>query len=1133
MSSFTHLHLHTEYSILDGVAKVIPLLDKVKELGMNSCAITDHGVLYGAFEFWSYANEIGVKPILGCEVYVAPKSRFEKPKDKNESKYFHLTLLAKNKEGYQNLVKLVSRGALEGFYYKPRVDKELLSEYAKGLICLTGCPNGPINQSLLKDNEKLAHEWMGYLLKTYDDLYFELSRSSIPDLEDLESKQIDFNKKYNLPYVATVDTHYIEKEDYKLQEIAWCISDGRLLDDPGRRQYPSTEFYLKTPEEMALLFKDIPEALENTQKIADMVEEYKITFDRIQPQYYAIEKGKTAETQLRDMVFDRFRERYEELTDDIKERIEYELKIIHDKGYDDYFLVVQDYCKWARDNDILVGPGRGSGAGSVVAYILGITNIDPLRYDLIFERFLNPERNSPPDFDIDFQDDKRDELFKYMSDTYGHDNTAFMITFGRLKTKAAIRDICRVMGIDLQIADQLSKMVTVKFGKVTPIKKMMEASDEFKEIIESSPQLQEMAEYVSKLENIARHLSMHACGYLVTPEPIVNYVPIQKEAKGGDKVITQFEGGPLEYMGLMKFDFLGLSNLTIIKNTLKQIKYTTGEEIDIDNIPLDDKKTFELFQKGNTKGIFQFESDGMQKYLRDLKPTQLEDLFFMNAAYRPGPMQYIPDYIDRKFGRQEVVYLHDDLKPILETTYGFAIYQEQVMQIAVDFAGYSLGEADMLRRAMGKKKKDIMAQEKIKFIKGAKDKGYSEKLAIDVFAYLEPFADYGFNKSHSACYSLIAYQTAYLKANYTVQFLAGLMETDLGDADKVTRDLLESKELGIKILPPNVNESFFDFKISKDKESIRFGLGAIKNAGEKGMRSVVKERQKNGNFKNFDDLVKRIGAKNISKKDLECLIKVGAMDEFGYRSQLLEVVNIVYEKIQGDEKNREGGQSGLFATLSDSQNILYTTKLPDVPKESDQERIIWEKELLGTYLSSHPLQRYVKFYLSPQINTINSVIQKRNKKPDKKKLLAMISTRKTITTKKGDKMAFVEIEDMENRIEGVIFPRTYEVLKDKIEENVGYIFEGSVNERDEKFNFVIDDIQSADKLKENEKITISIVDERDETQLEKLRNLIVKNQGEVELTIIYGSRMKTYKIIKKIKPEIRLIEFLKYYQTSS
>ena len=1093
---------------------------------MNACAITDHGVMYGTYQFWAACKDAGIKPILGCEIYVAFRSRFDKTAGIDNRRY-HLTLLAKNFEGYQNLMKIVSLAHKEGFYYKPRADKELLEKYGKGIIALSGCLGSNFNRYLAEDNRDKAKEWLRFMQKSFDHVYVELQRNGIKDSHDLLPTQVAIAEEMGLPLVATCDSHYLEPSDHKIQEIAWCISDGKRLTDPERRQYDSQEFYVKGPEEMNELFKDIPEALENTQKIADMVEEYSIEFDRIQPKFnedLSVEKTKNV---LLERSLEGAKKRYGKITKEIQERIDYELEVIHNKGYDDYFLVVEDYITWAREQDILVGPGRGSGAGSVVAYALGITNIDPFKWDLIFERFLNPERMSPPDFDIDFQDDRRDELFDYMSKKYGEDNTSFIGTFGRLKTKAAIRDVARVMGIDLQIADKLSKMVIVKFGRVHSIIKMREEVSEFDEIIRSAPELEELAGYVTKIENLARHVSIHACGYLVTPQPVTDYVPLQQESKGGNRMITQIEGHNLEPMGLMKFDFLGLSNLTAIANTIKQVKYTQDIDIDIDEIPLDDKDTFKLFQAGNTTGVFQFESDGMKKYLRDLKPTEIEDLIFMNAAYRPGPMMYIPSYIERKHGREKTTYLHESLKPILETTYGYAIYQEQVINIAVVFADYSLGEADILRRAMGKKKPEVMAKEKQKFVAQASKKGHSKKLIEDVWAYLEPFADYGFNRSHSACYSMIAYQTAYLKANYPLEFLAGLMETDINSSDKLLRDLKEAREMGIKILAPNVNYSFYKFSIENGK-SIRFGLGGIKGAGEKVMKNIVADRIEKGKFTSLEELIRRVGSKNLSKKDLECLVKVGALDEFGYRSQLLQVIPFVYELVSKSEQKAMGGQNSLFGEIEENPDLVEVT-LPAIDEESDIERLSWEKELLGAFISSHPLMQYEHLIATGDVADLNQASRYEDGKAFR--TLAIINKIKTIYSKRDNKpMAFIEIEDLDSKSEGVIFTSKFEQLNTKLKENFPIIVSAKVSRRNGDFSLIIEDLIDIKEFNPTNEITIDIISEKDKEKLMVLKQTILKNPGNFKLKIIYGTAMDRKELIKTINPKPEVLQIINQYK---
>lgn len=1129
MSDFVHLHVHTEYSLLDGVTKIRPMLEKVKSMNMLACAMTDHGNMYGTYEFWSTSKELGLKPILGCEIYLAKRSRLDKETGIDNIRY-HMTLLAKNKIGYHNLLKLVSLGHTEGFYYKPRVDIETLKQYSEGLIALTGCISSKINRELAKDNYNEAKEHLALLKSIFSDLYIETFKIGIKEFDNLFLLHKKLSDETGVPLVATCDVHYLEPEDYIIQEIAWCIGDGKKLSDEDRRTFPSKEFYLKSPEEMSDLFSDMPEALENSVKIAESIELYPIEFSRVQPKFDTKLSTEETKTLLSKTVDKMLPNRYKKLTADIRTRIEYELEIIDQKGYNDYFLVVYDYIKWARENDIIVGPGRGSGAGSVVSYILNITNLDPLSWNLIFERFLNPERPSPPDFDIDFQDDKRDQMFAYMSNKYGAENTSFIGTFGRLKTKAAIRDVARVMGIDLSIADKLSKLVIVKFGKVHNIEKMRKESSEFDELIKKTPGLEELAQYVSKLENIARHVSIHACGYLVTPTPITDYVPVQMETKGGNKRITQIEGAYLENLGLLKFDFLGLRNLTIIDKALKLIKLKHSVEINIDTIPLDDKKTFNLFRQGNTTGIFQFESEGMKKYLRDLQPTEIEDLVFLNAAYRPGPMQYIPNYINRKFGREKVTYLDKCLEPILKTTYGFAIYQEQVISIAVAFAGYSLGEADMLRRAMGKKKVEVMAKEKEKFILKSTNMGHSKDLAKEVFAYLEPFADYGFNRSHSACYSIISYQTAYLKAHYPIEFMASLVETECGYPDKFINILKEIRDMKIELLPPDVNHSFVHFNI-ESKNAIRYGFAGIKGSGNKVMQNIVEDREENGIFADLEDLISRVGSENLSKKDIEVLIKTGACDSFGYRTQLLGVLPMIFDKYSKFMKSSSGGQSGLFDMLGDKKSGFDKIHLQNLPKETDYEKLMWEKEILGTFISSHPLQFYNFVYANKKIANLESI----SKYSERERFITfcIFNRVKIIRTKNGSKpMAFVDIEDMNTKIEGVIFPTSYVRLQDKIQEMIPLIIEGSVGIKEGRMSLMIESITNVEDYSLNNPLTINICDENNKEIINIFKKMVQDNAGDVKLKVLYGNKYDPKSIIKFVNPTSEFINFIKNYKNN-
>lgn len=1161
---FVHLHVHTEYSLLDGVNRIDSLLDKVKSDGMNSVAMTDHGVMYGLFEFWSHANEKGIKPIIGVEAYLAPtsrKNRFEE----NGLKYYHLLLLAKNYTGYKNLIKIVSEAHLSGFYYRPRIDRELIEKYKEGIICTSACLGGPLGTHILRKEEDKVREWLEYLkIQFGEDFYLELQRygpngsdkiseawmegKSVFEIDTarkqatVNKQLIKYSQEYGIDLIASTDAHYLNKEDKEIQEVLFSIKDGTTLKDIKRRRgYPET--YIKSKDEMYELFSDLPEALENTVKLSDKVEKFDITFKRVQPHFTKNTNGITSQKNLKQLAYEGLKERYGEITEELKKRIDYELEVIHDKGYDDYFLVVWDYIKYARENDILVGPGRGSGAGSIVAYSLKITDIDPIEWELYFERFLNPERESPPDFDIDFQDDKRDVMFKYMEDTYGKEQTANICTFGRMKTRAAIRDVSRVMGIDLSMADKLSKMVTVKFGRVTPIDKMIEDNKDFKDLIKQDTDLEKMSNIVRKIEGMSRHISTHACGFLVTPDPITNYVPIQRDSKNTGQVITQIEGYPLEPLGLMKFDFLGLSNLTIIKNAIKAIEENVGEKIELQDIKLDDKKTYKLFQKGDTTAIFQFESDGMRKYLRDLHPEEFEDLIFLAAAYRPGPMKFIPSYIARKHGEEEVEYLHKDLKPILEITYGYAIYQEQVIKIAVDFAGYSMGEADMLRRAMGKKKPEVMAKEKEKFINGCTNKGYSKKIAEEVFAYLEPFADYGFNKSHSACYALIAYWTAYLKANYETEFMLGLLESDLNSVDKLVRDLKECEKKKIKVLPPNINESQSNF-IIENKKQIRFGLQGIKSVSANAIEEIINKRGKN-KYTSLSSLLNRVNLSEVNKKTLEILIKVGAMDEFGDRNKLLVMYQTIYENINKQNKNDSNGQAGLF---SDTQNNKinqnsYEGETVFYDPVDEKTKLLWEKEYIGVYITSHPTEKYEDTMKFKKIRSISELEILENESIIE--AYGLISKVKFIYTKRDNKkMAFIKIEDKNTEFDCVIFPKNLDELIAHVVEGEIVIIKGKVNIRNDEKSIIIDSITNTNKsissksadMREiiNSLHIIKLKLPRDESKekLSSLKSVITKNPGSKEIYIEIpngGVKNKVLKIQSGINTTDEVIDIIKNY----
>ncbi|MEO6729388.1 MAG: DNA polymerase III subunit alpha, partial [Candidatus Dojkabacteria bacterium] len=1099
----------------------------------------------------------------------------------------HLLLLAKNRTGYLNLVKLVSEAQLHGMYYKPRVDRATLAKYSQGLVCTSACMAGPLSRNILRGDIPKAEDWLQFLQGTFkDDFFIELQRhgydmsDSLPsdyilrtnDEEGSEESIDNLNQqkysntilrelaaKYKVPLVATTDAHYLKKEDKEVQTMLFAIKDGKLLsDDDCRTGYEGT--YILSPEEMEKKFGDEKSALENTERIDQSIEEFSPAFDRIQPKFWNIPEGQTSETILREMVFEgslrkyrnskfeiqnldassfelRISEKYEDVSkrvfnSELFDRIDMELNLIHTKGYDDYFLVVSDLMRWSATNDILMGV-RGSVAGSAAAHCLDIVEVEPIKWELYFERFLNPERPSPPDIDMDIQDSRREEVMNYVREKYGHDAVVAICTFGRLKTKAAIRDVSRVMNIDLKTADRLSKLVTVLFGKPYTIEKMMETSPEFAGIINSDPQLEKMSEVVKKITNMSRHMSVHACGYLITPGPVVNYVPLQYESGGSEagdsKIITQYEGPWLEELGLMKFDFLGLRTLTIIANAIKYIKQSKGVDVDFYSIPEGDKLAYELFAKGETTGVFQFESPPMRQYLKDLRAETQEDLCFMVAAYRPGPMKYIPDYIARKHGTQKTELLIPELGNIIGKTFGFAIYQEQVIRIAVDLAGYTMGQADVLRRAMGKKKVDVMKKEEAIFKAGVQKKGHSEAVATELWNYLLPFADYGFNKAHAAGYAVLAYKCAYLKAHYPLQFMTALLHSDISDMDRVTTDMSEVRRLGYKVLPPNVNKSNVDFT-AEGEDSIRFGLGAIKNVGAKTCSAILQERTLNGPFRNFDDMIGRVGMANFNRKSIECLIKAGTMDEFGDRNSLLKIIPEVVSKFTEKKKVQDVGQTDLFSMFEDEHDEPLVTNysatpFPPTDPSSEKEKMNWEKELLGLFITTHPLDTFKWVNLTGRYNKLSEV--EHTNAGNKVKFLALITSVKiTYTKKDNSKMAILAFEDFSGKSEAVMFPRVYEKYAHQIDEARPLVIEAVINEREDKKSLIINSLEHAGTLIRPKKMSISVVGVTDQLKLAELKNCFCED-GDTDIEVTYGTKAKPGKLIRKANlDDIQTIECL-------
>lgn len=1117
---FTHLHLHTEYSLLDATIRLPDLVNKLSQSGMSACAITDHGNMYGVMKFKNAMKEAGLKPILGCEIYIAPRGMDQKDFG-IDNKYNHMVLLAKNLQGYKNLIKIVSIAHMEGFYYKPRIDFETLTKYTEGIIALSGCLAGPLSKPLLEgsyDRALDAAKKYGELFK--DSFYIEIQRNGMEEQEPVNESLLKISKELDLPIVATCDSHYLDKEDAYIQEILWCINDGKSWDDPTRRKMPTNEFYVKTPEEMEVLFSDLPEAIENTQKIAESIEEYDITFGRIEPHYLDLPEGETSKSYLKKLAFEGVKEKYGELTDEIKERLEYELEIIDGKGYNDYFLVVRDFVIFCRENGIVVGM-RGSGCGSVVAYCVDITSIEPIGWELYFERFLNPERDSPPDFDIDIADKRRDEVINYTIEKYGIENVKQIGTFSKLQTRQAIKDVGRVLGLELAVTDRLAKMVEIVFGKAKDIDYMIEHNPEFAEVINSSEKTLELANIVRKVSGICRGTSTHACGVIVTPEPVVNYCPIQRDSHGGGIGMTQFEMSDIEYVGLMKFDFLGLRNLNVIGEAITKIRVNRKKEIDLFKLDPSDKKTYEVIKKGHTVGVFQMESEGMKRSIRALQPETQEDICYLLAAYRPGPMQYISEYVAVKRKEQEPDYVFPELENVLKVTNGVITYQEQVMKIAEIIGGYTLGAADLLRRAMGKKKMEIMDKERPKFLEGAKKGGFDEKETLRLWDKLIQFANYGFNKAHSASYATIAYWTAYLKAHYPLEFMAALLEGDLDNFDRVIIDLNECERLGIDVLPPTINRSNVYFKIEYES-SIRFGLGGIKNVGEDIVQMIVDERKENGEYMNLDDFVERTVKRGIQKRAIEYLIMSGCMDEFGERGALLHILPSIFERVKKSNSARDIGQIDIFS-LGDTQGAapqVQQTELPNVEKIPKFQILQWEKDLLGLYFSSHPLDNLQEFFESKGVISVKDALEKKNR--NIVLLGVMVNKIRRITTKKGEVMAFLSVEDKSGTSDVIVFPKSYQEIRDVLQEGKPILVAGSINVKNGEKSIIMEKAKYIDESVHGNNfdgVTFRIRPTHTEDQIKSLKEYISKSEGDVPVKIIVSDNGKSKSVIleKKIK----------------
>ena len=1145
MSGFTHLHLHTEYSLLDGACRITDVIDRASELGQKSIAITDHGVMYGAIDFYKYAKSKGVKPIIGCEVYVAPR-KMENKEHLYDSNRYHLVLLCENNTGYQNLSKIVSESFVKGFYVKPRVDKELLKKYHEGIIALSACLAGEIPQSLINGNFDRAKEKALEYEKIFGkgNFFLEVQNHNYDEEDRIRPYLLKLSEETGIPLVATNDTHYVLKEDAKTQKVLLCIQTNKTVDEDTGLDFETDEFYLKSEEEMNLLFPDCPRAVQNTEIIAERCN-VEIEFGNTKLPNFDVPDGYTHFEWFKKLCFDGFEKKYGQNEEYLK-RLNYELETIDKMGYTDYYLIVHDFVNFAKTHDIPVGPGRGSGAGSIAAYCIGITGIDPMKYNLLFERFLNPERVSMPDFDIDFCYVKRGEVIKYVNQKYGSDHVAQIVTFGTMAARAAVRDVGRALGMAYGDVDKIAKLVPKELN--ITIDKALKSSSELQEEYDNSPKTRELIDTAKKVEGMPRHASTHAAGIVITKDPVDTYVPL---ALNDDAAVTQYTMTTLEELGLLKMDFLGLRTLTVIDNCLKMIN-SDGIKLKMDDIPLDDKKTFEMFSKGLTEGVFQFESAGMKNVLTQLKPESIEDIIAVISLYRPGPMDSIPTYIHNRHNSDDITYKTPLLKNILDVTYGCIVYQEQVMQIFRVLAGYSYGRADIVRRAMSKKKHKVMQAEREYFIhglvnedgtvecEGAVKRGVDEKTANEIFDQMSTFSQYAFNKSHAAAYAYVSYITAYLKCHYPHKYFASLISSILDNTSKVSGYIEECKKLDIKILAPNVNESFDDFTV-KDN-NILFGLLAIKGLGRNVIKSIVEERELNGKFTTFASFCSRLYNKDINKRAIEALIMSGALDGLDLtRKQMINLMPTVISDLDNNKRSIIEGQMGLFGSEEDNFSLNY---LPTVEGEfSLNDKLRYEKEYTGIYVSGHPLsliENEISKYKFDKIKDFfdNSEISKPKYKDNSfVSTVCIINSVKKKITKNNETMAFVEVEDIGGTVEILVFPKIFsKCSKIFIEGNI-VVITGRLSLREEEPKilaeniFTLEDYINTSNIKSgsNKGIYIRIISSSNNNLVEELKNILKKySNGQTDVYFYFSDSNKILRFTSyKVKCENSLIEELK------
>jgi len=1121
--SFTHLHVHTEFSLLDGSCKIKEIVARAKELGMDSLAITDHGVMYGVIDFYKAAKEVGIKPIIGCEVYVAPGSRFNKEVGQSEDKYHHLVLLAENNKGYANLMKIVSKGFIDGFYYKPRVDYEVLEQYHEGIIALSACLAGEVQKYLARgfyeEGKKAALKYQDIFGK--GNYYLELQDHGIPEQKMVNSSLLRMSKELDIELVATNDVHYINAEDSVAHDILLCIQTGKKVSDEDRMRYEGGQFYLKSEDEMRKLFPYALQALENTHKIAERCN-VEIEFGVTKLPRYDVPEGYTSWEYLNYLCTKGLNEKYPDDDGTLRERLDYELGIINKMGYVDYFLIVWDFINYAKSNDIMVGPGRGSAAGSIVSYCLGITDIDPIKYDLLFERFLNPERVSMPDIDVDFCYERRQEVIDYVVRKYGKDRVVQIVTFGTLAARNVIRDVGRVLDLPYAIVDEVAKMIPKDIG--ITIQKALDQSEDFRKLYNSNEEVKNLINMAKRLEGLPRHTSMHAAGVVISQKSVDEYVPLSRASDGS--VTTQYIMTTLEELGLLKMDFLGLRTLTVIQNAVKYAEKSTGRKIDINKIDYNDKNVLDYIGTGKTDGIFQLESSGMKNFMKELKPQSLEDIIAGISLYRPGPMDFIPKYLDGKNNPDNITYDCPQLEKILKPTYGCIVYQEQVMQIVRELAGYTLGRSDLVRRAMSKKKQSVMEKEKKNFVygnpeenvKGCIANGIDEQIAIKIYNDMMDFAKYAFNKSHAAAYAVVSYQTAFLKYYYPVEYMAALMTSVIENSTKVSEYIVTSRSMGIKLLPPDINEGESGFSVKNN--SIVYGLSAIKSIGKSVIDTIVEERELNGKYTSLKNFIERLSGKEVNKRTVENFIKAGAFDSLdGNRRQLMTVYSRIIDSVNEEKKKSITGQMSLFDLVSDEDKADYEIRMPDLEEYSKEEKLAFEKEVLGVYVSGHPLEQYEdKWRKNVKSFTKDFITDEEGNTIAKDNTVTivggMIDTITLKTTRNGKTMAFITLEDLYGVMEILIFPNVLERYRYMLKENEKIFVKGKVSiGDDEQGKLICDQIISFDKVPRE--LWIQFKDKNEYMLKENELLEFIRNSDGNDTLIIYCKAEKAKKVFPR------------------